>query len=156
MSNELTTVTTSMELTFKRQGKNKADGTPGKIVERDIIGLMTSGNKTERSGAADGMIQICWDNRQYKPIMRNFARVFAGRDFDAIINILAVDVDKPNRIGMLALLAALVRGTAGKTLKGEKAIYLSYAVDLVARADAADAVREAAKELGVTVPALPQ
>lgn len=148
MSNALTTVATSVELTFARTSK------AGKVSTRGLIGLMTSGNPTERRSAADALIQHQFDNGQFKPIMREFARVFAGKSFDAIVNILAIELDKPNKVAVLSLLAALVRGTEGKTLKGEKATYRGYAVDLVARADAAAAVREAAVELGVTVPAL--
>lgn len=154
MTNSIATISTSLELTFARQAKTKANGTPGKVTTRGLIGLMTSGNKSERASAADALIQHQWDNGQFKPIMREFARVFSGKSFDAIVDILAIDLDKPNKMSMLALLGALVRGTEGKTLKGEKATYRGYAVDLVTRADAAQAVREAAQELGVTVPAL--
>lgn len=144
MTNVLATISTSVELTFDRTSK------AGKVVTRGLIGLMTSGNKAERSSAADALIQHQFDNGQFKPIMREFSRVFAGKSFDAIISVLAIDLAKPNKTGTVALLGALVRGTEGKTLKGEKAIYRGYAVDLVARADAAQAIREAALELGVS------
>lgn len=147
MSNEIAILNT--DLTFSRTSK------AGKVATRGLIGLMTSGNKAERSSAADALIQNQFDNGQFRPIMREFSRVFAGKGFDAIINVLAIDVSKPNKIGMTALLGALVRGTEGKTLKGEKAIYRGYAVDLVARADAAQAIREAALELGVSSAAIP-
>lgn len=147
MTNEIATIST--DLTFTRHGKMKVDGSAGKSTTRGVIGLMTSGNKSERNGCADGMVQVCFDNGTFKPVLREFARVFAGKGFDGIVSVLAIDVDKPNKMGMVALLDALVRGTEGKTLKGEKATYRGYAVDLVARADAAQAVREAALALGV-------
>lgn len=150
MSNSVATISTSVELTFDRTSK------AGKVSTRGLIGLMTSGNPAERRSAADALIQHQWDNGQFKPIMREFARVFGGKGFDLMISTLAIDVAKPNKMGMVALLGALVRGTEGKTLKGEKAVYRGYAVDLVARADAAQAVREAALELGVVVPAISQ
>lgn len=144
MSNTISTIVHPTELTFPRTSK------AGKVAVRGFIGLMTSGNVSERRSAADALVMYHFDHGQYKPVLNEFARVFAGKDFTTTISVLGVDMAKPNKVAMLALLGALVRGTAGKTLKGEKATYRCYAVDIVARADAAQAVREAAKSLGVS------
>ena len=145
-STSIATVSTSFDLTFDRTSK------AGKVSTRGVIGLMTSGSVAERRAAADALMQHQWDNGRYNHVLREFARVFAGKAFDNVVSVLALDLARPNKTMMLALLSALVRGTEGKPLKGEKALFRSYAVDLVVRADANAALREAAIELGVSLP----
>lgn len=140
MSNELTTITEPTDLAFVRTSKS------GKKAVRGLMGLMSSGNKAERHSALDALVAYHWENGQYKPILREFSRVFHGKGFDAIVSILGIDLDKPNKLSMLDLFGALVRGTEGKTLKGEKLAYQGYAVDLLAKANAARALALAALE----------
>lgn len=130
MTNAPTTITQPADLAFVRTTKT------GKQTVRGLMGLMSSGNKTERHSALDALVSYHWENGQYKPIIREFARVFGGKGFDAMVSNLAIDVDKPNKIAMLAMFGALIRGTEGKTLKGEKLAYHGYAVDLLAKANA--------------------
>ena len=134
MSNALTTIVAPTDLAFVRTAKS------GKQAVRGLMGLMSSGNKIERHSALDALVAYHWENGQYKPILREFARVFAGKGFDAIVNILCIDLDKPNKLVMLGLFGALVRGTEGKTLKGEKLAYQGYATDLLAKANAVAAI----------------
>lgn len=137
MSNALTTITEPTDLAFVRTSKS------GKQAVRGLMGLMSSGNKIERHSALDALVSYHWTNGQYRPILKEFARVFAGKGFDAIVSILCIDLDKPNKLAMLSLFGALVRGTEGKTLKGEKLAYQGYAVDLLAKANASQLTGDA-------------
>lgn len=130
MSNQIATIVSPCELTVSRETKS------GKEVVRGLMGLMSSGNKAEKAHALDQLVSYHWSNNQFKPIMREFSRVFGGKDFDKVVDILDIQVDRPNKLAMLALFGALVKGTKGKTLKGEKAVYHGYAVDLLAQANA--------------------
>ena len=130
MTNALATIVSPADLAFTRTAQS------GKKIVRGLMGLMSSGNKVERASALDALVSYHWTNGQYKPIMREFARVFGGKDFDKVVEILDIQIDQPNKLAMLALFGALVKGTKGKTLKGEKAVYHGYAVDLLAKANA--------------------
>jgi len=135
MSNALTTVSSSVELSFPRTSK------AGKITTRGLLGLMTSGNKAERASAADALVHHQWATGQFKPILSEVVRVFGGKSFTAVADALQMDMQKPNKECMVALLRGLAKGTAGQALKGEKALYASYATDIVIKHDAGVAAK---------------
>jgi len=130
MSNALTTVSSSVELSFARTSK------AGKVTTRGLLGLMTSGNKAERASAADLLVHHQWATGQFKPILSEIIRVFGGKSFAAVAAALQMDMQKPNKANMVGVMRSLVNGTAGQALKGEKALYRGYAADLVIKYDA--------------------
>lgn len=113
----------------------------GKVTTRGLLGLLTSGNKEERESAASLFVADCWETGRLRPLVAEFGRVFGGKGFDAIVQVLDIDMAKPNKGSVTSMLAALIRGTEGKVLKGEKAVYRGYAVDLVAKHKANEVAR---------------
>lgn len=110
-------------------------------VTRGLLGLLTSGNKEERASAAALFVMDCWDTGRLRPLVNEFGRVFGGKGFDGIVRVLDIDLEKPNKGSVAALLGALIRGTKNRVLKGERALYRGYAVDLVAKHKANEVAR---------------
>lgn len=135
MANSIAITTPVNEITFTRTLKS------GKDVTRGLMGLMTSGNKAERTSAADMLIHQQWATGQFKPMAREFVRVFGTKRAMEDLSLLGVSVCAPAKRDMVALMDGVVRMCHGKIVKGEKAVYLAYAVDLLAKHIAAESLK---------------
>jgi hypothetical protein len=135
MSNSIAITTPVNEVTFTRTLKS------GKDVTRGLMGLMTSGNKAERISAADMLIHQQWATGQFKPMARELVRIFGTKRVMEDLSLLGVNVFTPAKKDVVALLDGVVRMCHGKVVKGEKAVYLAYAVDLLAKHAAAESLK---------------
>lgn len=70
MSNEITTFENTQNAVWVRQTKRGA-------VERGVIGVMASGNKAERSDAAILLAHALANNNNWQAVMKDLVRVFA-------------------------------------------------------------------------------
>lgn len=151
MESNVSTITTMPIITATRTTKS------GKTQTRDLIGILLSGNPAERLMAAEELVLTDFENGTYVPMIANLRRVFGDKTIDGTVkslndsiafitamgkaqNVEKIDISKPTRVSVLALIQALLMG---KTVKGEKEKYLSILTRVVDRAAAKDAEKEA-------------
>jgi hypothetical protein len=136
MSNALTTIVLAThEICEVRRTAS------GKETTRGLLGLITSGSKAERLRSADLLVHHQWATGQFKPMAAEFTRIFCNKTAMMYLEAAGVDAITPNKSDMLAIMRSVVTGCSGKVVKGEKALFLSYAVDLLAGQAAFDAKR---------------
>lgn len=153
MESNVSTITTMPIITATRTTKS------GKVQKRDLIGILLSGNPAERLLAAEELVLTDFENGTYGSMLDNLRRVFGDKTIDGTVkslndsiafitamgkaqNVEKIDISKPTRVSVLALIQALLMG---KAVKGEKEKYLSILTRVVDRAAAKDAEKEARK-----------
>jgi hypothetical protein len=134
MSNAIAITTQLSEMEFARPMKNKT-------VTRGLMGLLSSGNKAERMSALDLLVHQQWNTGTFKPLVREFVRVFCTKAQLDGLAFAGVRVLTPSKIDVVTILRGVVIGCQGKTLKGEKAVYHAHAVDLLAKHDATESMK---------------
>ena len=147
MDNTTALATVSMDAAFSIARTSKS----GKISERGLLGLITSGTKDERTATASALSLACWQSGQLKPILRELHRVFGGKAWDFSLKMIGLDADKPNKAVMLQLIRGIVDTFADA--KGEKVTYTNICKSIIAyeaSMEEARAAREAARIAGNT------
>lgn len=108
----------------------------GQTSVRDLLGLMLSGSRAERTEAASAVVSIYWQNGQFAPLAQQISRVY-GKDVQAFAAAIGLDLttgkiaaDAPvqitggNRAAYVAIVDGLNKSHAVKPFKGEKALFL--------------------------------
>jgi hypothetical protein len=95
----------------------------GKVTERGLLGLITSGNKDERTFTASALSLACWQTGQFKPILKELGRLFGGKAWDFSLKMISLDVNAPKKAAMLQLIKGIVESFPDA--KAEKAIYIN-------------------------------
>lgn len=103
---------------------------------RDLLGLMLSGSRAERTEAAATLVSIYWGNGQFAPLAQQVVRVY-GKDVASFMAAVGMDpargvlmdnaplqVVGGNRGAWIAIVAGLTRENAAKPYKGERAMLL--------------------------------
>ena len=97
----------------------------GKESYRGLIGVVSSGNKAERTLVASKMIENLWVNGTFKPIVSELRRVFNGKQYESGAGFCGLDFMAPRKDSMLAYITGIVRSFDAKAPTGEKAIYVA-------------------------------
>lgn len=64
----------------------------GKATTRGLLGLLTSGNKAERLGTADRVIEVMLNNGNFRHVMREMDRVFTSSMLSKASNVAVTKV----------------------------------------------------------------
>jgi hypothetical protein len=113
----------------------------GKVSTRNLLGLIIEGTKQEQFESGLLLARESWDNGKLLIVVDTLARVFAGRTWDMSVAFCGLDVAKPSKDKLLALMEAMVRfhGEA----KGVKGKYITMCNELVTWAKDEAARKEA-------------
>ena len=150
MANQIATINIGTDFSVQRVSK------AGKITERGVIGVLTSGTKDERGSLTATDLAGLIRNNTFGPVVRELVRVFPASSLkaakakkgEAAPKMKAGDVFEVNGTAFIAtsetafaifnptavdaasvdaLCRAIIAKCAGKELKGEKATYLQVA-----------------------------
>lgn len=153
--------TTSTEISVSSGFGVRRVSKAGKETYRSALGVITSGNTSEKTQLAGTVIEGLWANATYRPIVRELTRVYAplfkqNKQFGmSFAEACGLNDYAPNKKGLLAFFEAVVRADTEKPTKGEKSIYVAamrrvidheiqLAIELQAEADAAQGHKDAA------------
>lgn len=150
MSEQINAIAIPATLSVQRVTKT------GKVQNRTILGVLTSGNRMERDMVGDALINRLIDNRTYGPVMAELVRVFPPSALKTkggamvVVNgeLWLINGDTMARFNPAAADAASVGAYAkaivakceGKEVKGEKATFLQAARRIVANQAERDAM----------------
>lgn len=109
----------------------------GAVTVRDLLGLMLSGSRTERTEAAASLVSLYWTNGQFAPLAQQMSRVY-GKDVQGFASAIGLDLSTGkladngpvqivggNRAAYVAIVKGLTDAHTAKPFKGEKALLLS-------------------------------
>ena len=118
-------------MTFVRVGKT------GKEAIRGLMGVMSSGNKTERESATIRLVCAYWGNHTYGPLVGELCRVFNAKADIAGAAFIGLDFKAPKKAALLSWLRGVV-ASRPEGAKGERAVYLKAITSILAYEDCAD------------------
>jgi len=110
----------------------------GKVTYRTALGILTSGNASERTKLSTSVMETLWVNSTYKPIVAEVERVFAPLfKHNKLFNMsfaaaCGLSIAAPKKVGLIAFFEAVLRAEEVKPSKGEKAIYVAAMRRIVA------------------------
>lgn len=127
----------------------------GVVATRGIIGIISSGNKVERSSTAVGLMLHCWENGNFAPVISELRRVFNAEKYTTGAGFCGLNFMSPQKVEMLNWIRGIVSSFGDKAPKGEKALFVEAIKGIIrietarlahAKAMAAQAIENAQTE----------